>query len=101
MIKGTIFDLVDNALNQERDKTHLAEHDHKTNPLKISKPINYQTQFEEINKKGVEAFGWDWIRANESAINTASDFGVNYEHPQIRVFMQSIVFAILQRGVTQ
>ena len=92
-----IFDHIQEVIEFHQEQAAKEQSLRRTNPLNVKVEVNWQKAFEAINSKGVEAFGWDWIRANESAISAASNLGVNYEHPQIRVFMQNVVFAVLER----
>jgi hypothetical protein len=93
----TLMEILKDIINSQHEKLFASEQMQKANPLGIETQKNWRKESERTNSEGCEKFGWNWITANESAISAASDLGVNYGHPQIKVFIQSIVFAVLDR----
>lgn len=92
-----LFEFFEDTFNSQQGQLHASEQLRKTNPLNLGENRNWRKESDRINEEGAQRFGWDWVRANESAIAAADLFGVDYQNQQIRAFMQSIVFAALDR----
>lgn len=60
---------------------------------------DYYKLFEENCETGGATFLWDWLKANENAIEVARQFGLDVEQPVIKAFLTSLVLKILQKNL--
>lgn len=57
--------------------------------------MNYLKEISNINKEGVEKYGWKWINYNELAINKLVDLGVDHQNRPNQLIITAVVLAVM------